>query len=121
MWRAHSYPPNWKQLSRDCKEQAGWRCQSCHIRHGAKRKSKRTGKKYPVWLHAAHVRLNDTHNPHPLLWALCPRCHGRYDYWLRLREGVITLEQLKHRILLHRKRMAGSLLSLFVPERRRLL
>ncbi len=103
MWNAHSYPANWKQLACDCKEAAGWQCQSCHIRHGAKMRSKRTGKKYPVWLHAAHVHLNDTRNPHPLLWCLCPRCHGRYDYWLRLREGVISLEQLKHRIALHWK------------------
>ncbi len=64
--RKHLYPPNWKQLARDCKEAAGWRCERCHIRHGSRRrKSKRTGLPYRTWLHAAHKHLYDTLNPRP--------------------------------------------------------
>ena len=100
--RKHLYPPNWKQLATACKEGAGWRCQSCHIRHGAKRRSKRTGNMYRVWLHAAHVTLHDTLNPQPALKCLCPRCHGRYDYRQRVREARLSLERLKHQILLQR-------------------
>ncbi len=101
--RKHLYPPNWKQIATACKESAGWRCQTCHIRHGAKRRSKRTGNIYRVWLHAAHVTLHDTCNPHPTLKCLCPRCHGRYDYRQRVREARLSLECLKHHVLLHRQ------------------
>jgi predicted HNH restriction endonuclease len=95
--RQHFYPPNWKQLSFTCKEIAGWRCQRCHIRYGATRKSRRTGLPYHVWLHAAHKRLHETLNPSPDLLCLCPTCHGRYDYRLHRREGRTKLEILKHR------------------------
>lgn len=98
MWtRRELYPPNWKQLATVVKEQAGYRCERCRIRQGATRKSKRTGQPYCVYLHAAHVRLHDTRNPAPLLKCLCPTCHGKYDHRLRVREGRISLEQLKHR------------------------
>ncbi len=101
--RKRLYPANWPSLSHQCKRGAGWRCQHCHIRHGATRLSNRTGQEYQVWLHAAHVRLHDTLNPDPELFALCPTCHGRYDYWMRMRETVVRLEMLKHRILLHQR------------------
>ncbi len=104
MWqRRFFYPPNWPQLATDCKSGAGWRCQSCHIRQGAWRRSKRTGKPYRVWLHAAHNHLHDTLNPQPALRCLCPSCHGRYDYRLRQREARIALERYKHRRLLSEK------------------
>ena len=97
MWaRRHLYPPNWKAIARAVKEQAGWRCVRCHVRQGAWRKSKRTGRWYRVWLH-------DTLNPHPALQCLCPTCHGRYDYRQRQREARISLERLKHRSLLKRR------------------
>lgn len=98
--RRHLYPENWKQLAMACKERANWRCQRCHIHHGKKRISRRTGQVYSVWLHAAHMRLHDTLNPDPELMALCPRCHGRYDYRLRQREKDVHLEVLKHRYAL---------------------
>lgn len=107
MWeRRAMYPPNWKELARAVKEQAGYRCERCHIRQGATRKSKRTGKRYHVWLHAAHVQLHDTRNPYPPLKCLCPTCHGRYDHRLRMREARITLEQLKHRYQQRRQEVA---------------
>jgi hypothetical protein len=98
--RKHLYPSNWKQLSYDCKAAADWRCERCKVRQGARRKSKRTGEWYRVWLHAAHVCLHDTFNPFPRLMCLCPTCHGRYDFWLRFREMTILLEIYKHRGLL---------------------
>ena len=101
--RKHLYPPNWKELSRACKEAAGWKCQQCKIKHGSRRKSKRTGQWYRVWLHAAHVFLNDTFNPSPRLLCLCPTCHGRYDFWLNLRATVVLLEVYKHRALLSQR------------------
>ena len=41
--RRKQYPKNWEQLARQCKEQAGWKCEHCHITQGKKRISKRTG------------------------------------------------------------------------------
>ncbi len=105
-FRKHLYPANWNRLATDCKELAGWRCQSCRIRHGATRCSQRTGNVYRVWMHAAHVTLHDTLNPQPALRCLCPTCHGRYDYRQRLREARVTLECLKHHIMLHRCRLS---------------
>ncbi len=106
--RKHLYPDNWKEIATACKAAAGWRCQRCHIRHGAKRTSKRTGNRYRVWLHAAHLKLHDTHNPHPELKCLCPACHGRYDFRLRAREAQQSLHCLKHQILLHRRGVAPA-------------
>ncbi len=100
--RKHLYPRDWKQLVQRCKAQAQWRCERCRIRHGSRRTSKRTGRRYQVWLHAAHRTLHDTLNPQPALLCLCPTCHGRYDHCMRLREGRVTLECLKHRYQLHR-------------------
>lgn len=99
--RRRLYPRNWKQITTQRKEQAGWRCEWCHIRHGSRRRrSRRTGKPYTTWLHAAHVHPGDTLNPHPDLLILCPRCHGRYDYWYRMRAIILRLEILKHRRLI---------------------
>lgn len=108
MWRRRKlYPANWQALASHCKENAGWRCQECAIRHGARRKSRRTGRRYRVWLHAAHVHLHDTLNPQPALRALCPTCHGRYDFRLRCREDATWLERCKHRIALKRWRASA--------------
>lgn len=97
--RRKQYPKNWETLARACKERAGWKCQHCHIRHGAKRTSRRTGERYRVYLHAAH-RDHDIGNLNPPLLCLCPTCHGKYDYRHRMREQRIALEQMKHQALL---------------------
>jgi hypothetical protein len=97
--RRKKYPKNWEQQARQCKEQAGWRCASCKVKHGAQRISKRTGVVYPVYLHAAHVN-HDPANPTPDLLCLCPTCHGTYDYRYRMREHQIALERMKHQKLL---------------------
>lgn len=98
--RRRLYPVTWPRLSFGCKQDAGWRCQSCRIAQGAIRYSKRTGAAYQVWLHAAHVRLHDTLNPQPALKCLCPTCHGRYDARLRQREARLLLERYKHQRVL---------------------
>lgn len=95
--RKHLYPPDWKQRARALKEACGWRCEHCGISQGRKRKSKRTGLPYPVYLCAAHRHLHDTRNPEADLLCLCPTCHGRYDYRLRMREWAVRLAVLKHR------------------------
>ena len=97
--RRTRYPRDWEQLAWQCKQQADWQCEYCHISHGAHRYSKRTGAIYTVYLHAAH-RDHDIDNPNPVLLCLCPTCHGTYDYRSRLREQQITLERLKHQRLL---------------------
>lgn len=104
MWaRRKLYPPDWKRTAQAFKESRGLRCERCKIRHGGRRISKRTGKPYIVWLHAAHKYPYDTLNPHPELLCLCPSCHGRYDYWLRMREWAVRIEVLKHRALLQQR------------------
>ncbi len=94
--RKRLYPPEWPHLARVFKEQKGWRCERCGIMQGRTRKSKRTGDRYTVYLHAAHVQFNDTLNPNPDLLCLCPTCHGRYDYRLRARARRVSLERRKH-------------------------
>src|SRR2546421_9099374 len=96
--RRKRYPKNWELLAWLCKERAGWKCEHCHITHGSKRKSKRTGKRYTVYLHAAH-RDHDVGNPCPILICLCPTCHGRYDYQYRMRQKRLNHERLKHQLL----------------------
>jgi hypothetical protein len=97
--RRKQYPNNWEILAKQCKAQAGWTCEHCHITQGKKRISKRTGKRYTVFLHAAH-RDHDIDNPTPVLLCLCPKCHGKYDYRHRMRQQQINQERLKHQMLL---------------------
>lgn len=102
--RRKQYPKNWEYLAWQCKEQAGWKCKSCHIKHGAKRKSRRTGERYTVYLHAAH-RNHDIGNATPDLLCLCPTCHGKFDYRHRRSKQQINLERVKHRMLLRARAM----------------
>ncbi len=97
--RRKQYPKNWEALARQCKERAGWKCEQCHIRHGAIRTSRRTGAVYTVFLHAAH-KHHDIGNPNPILLCLCPTCHGRYDYQYRMLQKRRNHERLKHKLLL---------------------
>lgn len=97
--RRKQYPKNWEQLARQCKERADWKCEQCHITQGKKRTSKRTGKRYVVFLHAAH-RDHDIGNPNPVLLCLCPTCHGKYDFQHRMKEQQISHERLKHQLFL---------------------
>jgi hypothetical protein len=93
------YPKNWKQLAFACKEAAGWVCEFCGIAHGAETISRRTGNVYTVYLHAAHLD-HDPWNPNPRLAALCPSCHGRYDWQDYQRKVWLELEVLRHQVYL---------------------
>ena len=103
MWKPKRYPANWPQMARACKEQADWQCQDCTVEHGAQRVGKRTGKPYRVALAAAHLD-HDPENPDPRLAALCPSCHGRYDWRWREREDRVKLERMKHQMRLKQQK-----------------
>jgi|SRR5579875_2289068 hypothetical protein len=96
------YPANWYALAQACKERAGWRCEFCGVPQGAQAISRRTGVVYPVYLAAAHVD-HDPWNPMPRLVALCPSCHGRYDWSWRQRERRAALEAYRHALLVQRR------------------
>jgi hypothetical protein len=91
------YPDNWEELARICKELAGWHCEHCGIDHGSWVLSARTGEMYRAWLHAAHLD-HDPWNPCPRLAALCPSCHGRYDWHDYERKRWLELEVLRHHL-----------------------
>lgn len=93
------YPPNWEALAWVCKEQAGWCCQFCGVAHGTLMRSRRTGLWYPVYLAAAHLD-HDPWNPFPRLAALCPSCHGKYDYEDYERKMWLELELVRHHVLM---------------------
>jgi hypothetical protein len=101
-WQRRKYPKQWKLLARACKEAAAWQCEHCGIAQGMERVSPYTGNCYRVTLHAAHLD-HDPWNPCPRLRALCPSCHGRYDFACGQRRRWLVLEIVKHRHALHRK------------------
>jgi hypothetical protein len=96
------YPPNWEQLAWECKERAGWRCEHCGVPHGTLTVSMRTGRVYTLYLAAAHLD-HDPWNPSPRLAALCPSCHGRYDWQDYERKCWLELEVYRHWLLLVRQ------------------
>ena len=59
-------------------QSADYRCQHCDIKDGTILESKRSGRPYIVYLHAAHQH-QDIENSTPQLIALCPRCHMKHD------------------------------------------
>lgn len=103
MWKQQRYPRNWSELAKRCKEQADWQCEHCTVQHGSQRLSKRTGEPYDVRLAAAHLN-HDPANPNPSLAALCPTCHGRYDWEHRTRQENVDLERLKHKMQLKQRK-----------------
>jgi hypothetical protein len=96
-YRRH-YPQNWEELSRQCKERAGWKCEHCGAEQYELRTSKR-GNPYLVYLAAAH-KWHDKHNPDPELIALCQSCHARHDWQYKQRQAQVRLEQIRHLQLL---------------------
>jgi hypothetical protein len=93
------YPEQWDQLSRECKERAGWQCQHCglafHPECGATVIDEATGEVRRWYLAACHLD-HDPWNPTPRLAALCPSCHARYDYSWAERERWLALECKRH-------------------------
>ena len=90
------YPANWEVLARACKDRARWCCEFCGIAHGSTTLSRR-GESYIVYLAAAHLD-HDLWNAHPRLAALCPSCHGRYDWQDCERKRRLELEILRHNL-----------------------
>ena len=72
------YPRDWQQLRLTCEAKADYTCQYCGMKDGTILESKRSGRPYIVYLHAAHLN-QDIANQTPQLIALCPRCHLKYD------------------------------------------
>ncbi len=93
------YPEHWEELASACKSRAGWRCEFCGIAHRTPVVSERTGVVYTVYLAAAHLD-HDPWNPAPRLAALCPSCHGRYDWQDYERKRWLELEILRHQVWL---------------------
>ncbi|HTI15574.1 MAG TPA: hypothetical protein VL461_13580 [Dictyobacter sp.] len=98
MKNRNRYPQNWKELSRQCKERAQWRCQKCGVKHRTIRISKWTGRAWPVYLQAAHTH-HDPHNNTPDLVAVCPACHWHYFRKPGTRPSWI-IEKIKHNKLI---------------------
>jgi hypothetical protein len=71
------YPPNWKEMSLQCKQRARFCCEWCGIAQGTERTS-RQGKPYKVVLTVHHPHGN-TLDPDALIVALCQVCHLRDD------------------------------------------
>ncbi|MGH2480504.1 MAG: hypothetical protein ACRDHW_12690 [Ktedonobacteraceae bacterium] len=105
MKNQHLYPQHWKQISRKCREDAGWMCEFCHIAQGAERVSRR-GNIYKVSLQACHENHRERRNPHAKLLCLCAICHWWMDFEQDQLELWRKLERLKHRRLLTPQRIA---------------
>ena len=93
------YPANWEELAKVCKDRAGWRCEHCRVPHGSPVLS-RKGMPYIIYLAACHMD-HDIWNPFPRLAALCPSCHGRYDWQDYERKAWLELEIYRHQLLVN--------------------
>jgi hypothetical protein len=100
------YPNNWPELAQACKERASWRCEECGVAHGTELISRRTRNLYRMALHAAHLDHDPRIHAHGGS-AMCPRCHGRYDFRCSERRRPLALEMLKHHLLLGRQQGGG--------------
>ena len=84
--RKELYHEQFEEEKLACKERAGWQCEAmlpwtgerCPTKEGDVLWSRRSKRKYIVYLHAAHLN-NDPQNPKPDLICLCPSCHMRLD------------------------------------------
>lgn len=63
------YPPSWKFLSKQCREEAGWKCQECGLNLETNR----------YHLHAHHIDLDPHNNRLENLRALCRGCHAEQE------------------------------------------
>lgn len=87
---------DWKARALACKIADGWTCQQCGVKQFTVRHSSTTGNPYVVYLHAAHVHVDDPLRNDRELLTLCLTCHARYD----ARCKRVRIERLKHRRLL---------------------
>jgi 5-methylcytosine-specific restriction endonuclease McrA len=85
------YPWNWRDISQQIKQRAGWQCegvpgQPCGAVHGQRHGV--TGA--IVVLTVAHLDHQPEHCTEENLRALCQRCHNRYDAAHRQRHAAAT-------------------------------
>lgn len=80
------YPPDWADISRGRREQAGWECEWCGAAQGQPHPD--TGSR--VVLTVAHLDHNPENCAAENLRALCQRCHLRYDQALHQRNAAAT-------------------------------
>lgn len=103
------YPPNWKEIANEVKQDAGWKCEWCEAKHLSIIKRNKDGtwiEIIVVWneahqcydetaklswarlsyhgltkviLTTAHLDRNSKNNQRANLAALCQRCHLKYD------------------------------------------
>jgi len=65
---ANTYPPNWDDIARQIKDQAGWQCEHCGHTHEPS-----TG--HMLTVH--HLDMNKGNCDYTNLVALCQKCHLR--------------------------------------------
>lgn len=102
----HRYPDNWPEMSKACKDRAGWQCQQsqCGAKHGETRVGIVSGKEYTVVIAACHVN-HDPENPDAQLMAMCQACHMKMDGMQRAR----TRKRKRWQIIEIEQRGAGQL------------
>jgi hypothetical protein len=73
------YPKRWREIREAVKERAHYRCEECGIEEGTIQISRHTGRRYILYLHAAHLGDNPRDGHQRNLRCLCPACHMRLD------------------------------------------
>lgn len=76
----HRYPSNWKQISLEVRQDAGWRCEECGAWDGHPHPV--TGSKVVLTVH--HINAMPEDNSRDNLVALCQRCHFKADMRLHI-------------------------------------
>jgi hypothetical protein len=100
----YRYPANWDEMSKACKDRAGWCCEHCGVEHGALCIGEVHGKEYQTAIAACHPN-NDTDNPNAVLIALCKACHMRLDGMQHAR----TRMRKQRELIREQQRAAGQL------------
>ncbi len=73
------YPKHWREIREAVKERACHRCEECGVEEGTLMTSRHTGKRYILYLHAAHLGDNPRDGRMRNLRCLCPSCHMKFD------------------------------------------
>jgi hypothetical protein len=90
------YNPDFKELSKELKIKAGWRCQIGYAQH--LKPHHQTGKK--VILTTMHLDQNKKNDSLDNLKVACLRCHSRYDAPFRVWNFTKRMRQ-KGQLYLH--------------------
>jgi hypothetical protein len=73
------YHKRWPEIREAVKERAGYCCEECGAQEGQILISKSSGKRYILYLHAAHLSGDPRDIRRCNLRCLCPSCHMRLD------------------------------------------